>query len=87
MPLLDFSISSVLFFRFVTLSLSLIIDRIFFGQVSKNILSYFFKAYFNVIIYYTKNSTFFFLILWPHPQHMEIPGLWTEFKPQLLPTL
>lgn len=49
---------SVLFFRFVTLSLSLIIDRIFFGQVSKNNL--FFKSYFNIVIYYTKNSALLF---------------------------
>lgn len=41
MPLLDFQQVQnvnhpfILFFRFVTLSFSLIIDRIFFGQVSK----------------------------------------------------
>ena len=53
MPLLDFqyvqSVShhSVLFSRFVTLSLSLIIDRIFFGQVSK--INLFFLSYFNIV--------------------------------------
>lgn len=39
---------STLFFRFITFSLSLIIDRIFFGQVSKNKVKL--KAIFNHLL-------------------------------------